>query len=67
MRRLRKAGPEVIPAEAVEAAAKVLCEQMWENAHERQREYAREEAREALEAAAPHMAINPRANEGRTD
>ena len=45
----------MIPAQAVEAAAMTLCEQMWENAHERQREYAREEARAALEAAAPYM------------
>ena len=42
-----------IPYEAIEAAAQVLCEQMWENAHEKQRAYAREEAREALEAAVP--------------
>jgi hypothetical protein len=45
-----------IPDEAVEAAAKVLCEQMWENAHEKQRAYAREEARLALEAAAQYIA-----------
>jgi hypothetical protein len=46
---------QVIPEAAVEAAAMVLCEQLWDNAHESQRSYAREEAREALEAAAPHM------------
>ena len=37
--------------ERIEAAAVVLCEQLWENAHESQREYAREEATEALAAA----------------
>lgn len=45
----------MIPDDAVEAAAMVLCEQLWDNAHEKQRAYARDEAREALETAAPHM------------
>jgi hypothetical protein len=49
-------GKTVVPEEAVEAAARVLCEQLWENAHESQRAYARHEAREALEAAAPFIA-----------
>jgi hypothetical protein len=49
-------GKTVVPEEAVEAAARVLCEQLWENAHESQRAYARNEAREALEAAAPFIA-----------
>ena len=53
----------MIPDAAVEAVAKVLCEQLWDNAHESQRAYARDEAREALEAAAPHM-TTPR-TEGR--
>ena len=37
--------------ERIEAAAVTLCEQLWENAHERQKEYALEEAAEALAAA----------------
>jgi hypothetical protein len=49
-------GKTVVPEEAVEAAARVLCEQLWENAHESQCAYARNEAREALEAAAPFIA-----------
>jgi 6,7-dimethyl-8-ribityllumazine synthase len=35
----------------VEAAAYVLCEQQWENAHERQKDYARDAAVDALAAA----------------
>ena len=37
--------------ERIEAAAVTLCEQLWENAHERQKEDALEEAAEALAAA----------------
>ena len=51
-----------ISDEAVEAAAKVLFEQLWENAHESQRAYARDEARDALEAAAPYMMVQAQAD-----
>lgn len=37
--------------ERIEAAAVTLCEQLWENAHERQKEYALGEAAVALAAA----------------
>lgn len=37
--------------ERIEAPAVTLCEQLWENAHERQKEYALEEATEVLAAA----------------
>ena len=50
---------QVIPAEAVEAAAKeivrTVVERSWESLLPSRQEWYRTQARAALEAAAPHM------------